>query len=85
MTWREKARPVIKQVIKEVGTDDMKALRRALSKAYPFWGKENYPYKVWLDEIKRQLKQPPYDTPKPSRQAINQQDLEQAGQQRLFA
>lgn len=55
MTWRERARPVIQNVIAEVGTDDMKKLRKALSDAYPFWEKENYPYKVWLDEIHKQL------------------------------
>jgi len=79
MTWREKARPVIQSVIEEIGTDDMKTLRKALSEAYPFWEKENYPYKVWLDEIKKQLSPAP-----PTRKELQYTELELVGQQRLL-
>lgn len=55
MTWRDVARPIIAEVIREHGTEDMKKLRKALKEAYPFFERENHPYKVWLSEIKVQL------------------------------
>jgi hypothetical protein len=63
-TWRDVARPIIAAVIAEVGRDDEKRLRAALRDAWPKqWGKrEHHPYKVWLDEIKRQLS-PQYEKP----------------------
>ena len=54
-TWRDRARPIIASVIEEVGTDDIKALRKALREAYPFGPRKYWPYKVWLSEIARQL------------------------------
>lgn len=36
---------------------DREALKKSLLLAYPFGLKENHPYKVWLDEINRQLGQ----------------------------
>ena len=54
-TWRDSAGPIIAKVIAEHGTDDMKALRKALREAYPFWERKYWPYKVWCDEIHRQL------------------------------
>jgi hypothetical protein len=54
-SWREIASPIIRETISNAGTNDMKHLRRELSKAYPFGQKKYYPYKVWLDEIKQQL------------------------------
>jgi len=53
-TWREIAAPIIYRVIREVGQKDEKALRKALREAYPFGEREMWPYKVWLDEIRRQ-------------------------------
>lgn len=55
-TWRDRARPIIADVIAEVGRDDMKNLRAALREAYPFGERKYYPYKIWLSEIKRQLR-----------------------------
>lgn len=55
MTWRDVAKPIIADVIQTVGTDDMKKLRAALREAYPFFERENHPYKIWCDEIHRQL------------------------------
>lgn len=52
--WRNRARPIIARVIAEHGHDE-RALRKALHAAYPFGPRENHPYKIWLDEIKRQL------------------------------
>jgi len=54
-TWRDRARPIIFEVIEQVGKEDMKSLRKALRDAYP-WGERKYhPYKIWLDEIRVQL------------------------------
>lgn len=54
-TWRQRAAPIIAHVITEVGTQNQKTLRAALRDAYPFGLRKHYPYKVWLDEIRRQL------------------------------
>ena len=54
-TWRTRSAPIIARVIAEVGTDDMKALRKALREAYPFRERKYWPYKVWCDEVKRQI------------------------------
>ena len=54
-TWRDHARPIIAEVIRKIGTEDMQALRKALREAYPFGFKENHPYKIWLSEIRVQL------------------------------
>lgn len=56
MTWREHCTLIIAEVIQEVGTDDMKALKKALVEAYPYGQKKLWPYKVWRSEIRRQLK-----------------------------
>jgi len=56
-TWREQAAPIIQRVIhncRATGKTE-KQIRKALSDAYPFGPKKYWPYKVWLDEIKRQL------------------------------
>jgi hypothetical protein len=57
-TWRDKAAPIIARVIKEKGTDDLPKLRAALREAYPFGERAYHPYKIWRDEIKRQLGEP---------------------------
>jgi hypothetical protein len=55
MTWRDTAAPIIADVIARHGTEDMKALKKHLSAAYPFGERKYWPYKVWMDEIKVQL------------------------------
>ncbi len=55
MSWRDHARPIIAKVIRDVGTDDQKALRKALLAAYPFGQRQYHPYKIWCDEIRWQL------------------------------
>lgn len=42
--------------IKETAGQDDKLVRKALREAYPFGPRENHPYKIWLDEIKKQKK-----------------------------
>jgi len=54
-TWRDKAAPIIRDVILRVGRKDDKRLRAELRKAYPFGERALWPYKVWLSEIKKQL------------------------------
>lgn len=53
--WRNRAAPIIAGVIAAVGTDDATALRKALHDAYPFGERSMHPYKIWRDEIRRQL------------------------------
>lgn len=55
MSWRDRARPIIAKVIAEIGLTDMKRLRKAISEAYPFGPREMHPYKIWCDEVRRQL------------------------------
>lgn len=54
-SWRDRAAPIIRGVILEVGREDEKKLRKALFDAYPFGERKYTPYKIWLDEIKRQV------------------------------
>ena len=61
--WRKQATPIIARVIKGIGTDNLPALRRALSDAYPWEPKRGHPYKIWLSEIKRQLAPKTYQPP----------------------
>ena len=55
MTWRNNCQPIIAEVIADVGTDDMKALRKALRDAYPYGERKMWPYKVWCSEVRKQL------------------------------
>lgn len=54
-SWRGLAEPIISEVIARVGRDDEKALRDALRDAYPFGERAHWPYKVWGDEVRRQI------------------------------
>lgn len=45
--WEKLAGPVIDRTIRLNPTADEKALRAALSKAYPFGERRHWPYKVW--------------------------------------
>lgn len=51
--WRDRATPIIAEVIARVGRDDERALRKALHDAYPFGERSMHPYKIWRDEIRR--------------------------------
>lgn len=77
-TWRTHAAIIIEQTIRQQGTDDMTALRRALREAYPFGERKYHPYKIWCDEIKRQLGQ------KRSKIRLTADEQERRGQQTLF-
>jgi len=53
-TWRDSARPIIKQVLKETQGQTEKEIIKALKEAYPWGQRSLHPYKIWLDEIKVQ-------------------------------
>jgi hypothetical protein len=53
-SWREYAKPIIKQVLKDTAGQPEKVIRKALKEAYPFGLRQYHPYKIWLDEIKVQ-------------------------------
>lgn len=55
MTWREKARPVIAEVLAAHQGEDLKTIRRALKEAYPFGPRQHHPYQIWCDEVRSQL------------------------------
>ena len=62
-SWRDISRPIIAGVLADnYGKTDTET-RRALRDAYPFGERKYEPYKVWLDEIKRQLlrRKPPQE------------------------
>jgi hypothetical protein len=46
---------VIRETIERVGCEDEKALRKAISEAYPFGQRKHWPYKVWLSEVAYQV------------------------------
>lgn len=54
-TWRAYATPIIRQVIADNKGLPEKELRRLISKAYPFGQRSMHPYKIWCDEVNRQL------------------------------
>lgn len=57
MAWRDTARRVIQKVISEHPGMDKEKLKKLISKQYPFGERQYHPYKIWLDEIKIQLKE----------------------------
>lgn len=59
MTWRDKCAPIIAKVLQEHIFCDEKMINKALHDAYPFRERAMHPYKIWLDEIKRQRKNKP--------------------------
>jgi len=54
MSWRDRARPIVAQVLWETKGQDKKAIDKALFDAYPFGERAMHPYKIWLDEVRRQ-------------------------------
>lgn len=53
MTWRDRASPIIREVLRQTRGKSEKEIRKALVAAYPFGERKYWPYKVWLDEIRR--------------------------------
>lgn len=54
MAWRDYAKPIIAQVLKDTKGQPEKAIRKALKEAYPFGMRKYHPYKIWLSEIQIQ-------------------------------
>jgi hypothetical protein len=54
--WRVAARRAIERGMEGVTpADSEKALRDAISAAYPFGERRMMPYKIWLDEVKKEM------------------------------
>ncbi len=53
--WRAHAAPIIADIIRVHKDQDEKQLRALISKAYPFGERKYHPYKIWCDEVARQL------------------------------
>lgn len=56
-TWRDQARPVVTRAIadgRDAGLTGRDLLKHVQA-FYPFGPRENWPYKVWLDEVRCQL------------------------------
>jgi hypothetical protein len=52
--WRLAARKAIQSAIASVeDSNDLVKIKKAIDSAYPFGGRENYPYQVWLDERRK--------------------------------
>ncbi len=54
MNWRDRARPIIADVLAKTAHSTPAEQRQALREAYPFGERRYYPYKIWLNEIKAQ-------------------------------
>lgn len=56
-TYRDRARPIIAEKLAAMNASQrpMKAVCRALRRAYPWGDCFGYPYRVWCDEVLRQL------------------------------
>ncbi len=53
--WRDKAATVISGVIGQNPGTKTKELRKLISAVYPFGERKHHPYKIWCDEVNRQL------------------------------
>lgn len=69
-TWRNDAAPIIAKVLKETEGKTEPEIKKALFDAYPYGQRSLHPYKIWLDEIKRQR-----GLKKCKPQPVNQQTL----------
>lgn len=54
MSWRDSARPIVAQVLRDTAGKTEAEIKKALFDAYPFGMRKYTPYKIWLDEIRRQ-------------------------------
>lgn len=53
--WREHAAPIIRKIIQETPDKTDKEVRKLISAAYPFSKRAYHPYKIWCDEVARQM------------------------------
>lgn len=54
-TWRGISSEIIRKVIKDNPGLSDKELKKLISSNYPFGERSHHPYKIWLNEIKRQF------------------------------
>lgn len=52
--WRDISRRVVRETLAAVAGKPEPEVKKALHDAYPFGERAMHPYKIWLDEIKRQ-------------------------------
>jgi hypothetical protein len=71
--WRTYAAPIIAAVLKETAGQDERAIRKALTAAYPFGERAMHPYKMWLAEVRAQR----------GKQSARRPSAEIEGQERL--
>lgn len=53
MTWREKARSVLVELRPKVDKSNLGEARRLVFDAYPFGRRQNTPYKIWCQEVRK--------------------------------
>lgn len=53
-SWRDSARPIIAKALADTQGQPEAEIKKALFDAYPFGQRAMHPYKIWLNEIKRQ-------------------------------
>lgn len=53
-TWRQKARPIVAEVLAATKGQSERAIKAAIRDAYPFGEREYYPYKAWCEEVRWQ-------------------------------
>jgi hypothetical protein len=53
-TWRERFRPYLAAVLRQLDGQDQKHRDQALREAFPAGQRRMHPYKTWLDEIRAQ-------------------------------
>lgn len=53
-TWRQHAAPLIARILLETAGRPEAEIRRALRVAFPWGERDNWPYRVWRDEIAAQ-------------------------------
>lgn len=56
-SWRRRSRSIIREILNESKATTIKQLKREISKSYPFHERELHPYKIWLSEVKIQMRE----------------------------
>lgn len=86
-TWRDMFRPIIAEVVEMIRTCGMSDAdaRREFRAAWRWGPRKHWPYKVWRDEIARQMGWLRGRLPGPGYEEIkHQRTLEAHGQLRIF-
>lgn len=54
-SWRSHSQPIIAKIIAENSEKSDEEVHKLLMAAYPYGRRKHYPYKVWCDEVKKQM------------------------------